>query len=72
MALCEKCEFYNRNYANMRKNYDDCIVIVEDKREKDFCIMYDDFIPLNITYEDADCPFFLQKEDAKEGANERS
>ena len=27
MALCEKCEFYNRDYANMRKNYDDCIVI---------------------------------------------
>ena len=62
MALCEKCKFYNRNYANMRKNYDDCIVIGEDKREKDFCMMYEDFIPLNITYEDADCPFFLPKE----------
>ena len=64
MALCEKCEFYNRNYANLRKNFDDCEIIDGDKREKDYCMMYEDFIPLNITYEGADCPFFLKKEES--------
>lgn len=62
MALCEKCALYDKNYADLRRSFDDCIIIGKDKREKNFCSMYEDFIPLNITYDGADCPYFMPKE----------
>lgn len=64
MALCDNCLYYQKEYADFRKLYEDVIQINGDKREKDFCIMYDDFIPLKITYDGADCPYFLPKEES--------
>lgn len=61
MALCENCEFYNKDYAELRKNFDDCIIVGEDKREKDFCVMYEDFIPFEITYENKKCPHYMRR-----------
>lgn len=66
MALCSKCANYDKKYADLRRRYEDVVKIGGNKQEKDFCSMYEDFIPLNITYEDADCPFFFQKEDVNE------
>lgn len=64
MAFCNKCVNYDKNYSEFRKLYEDVIKIDGDKREKDYCIMYDDFIPLKITYDGADCPYFLPKEES--------
>ena len=66
MALCSKCANYDTKYTDFRRMFEDVDKIGGDKREKDFCVMYDDFIPLNITYEDADCPYFLTREDENE------
>ena len=66
MALCSKCANYDKKYTDFRRMFEDVVKIGGDKREKDFCIMYDDFIPLSITYDGADCPYFLAKEDANE------
>ena len=62
MAFCNKCANYDKKYADFRKKFEDVIKIGGDKREKDFCVMYDDFIPLSITYDNADCPHFIPKE----------
>jgi hypothetical protein len=64
MAFCNKCVNYDKNYSEFRKLYEDVIKIDGDKREKDFCTMYDDFIPLKITYDGANCPYFLPKEES--------
>lgn len=58
MALCDTCMFYNKQYDEFRQQYDD--VIDGENREKHFCTMYDDNIPLDITYKNADCPHYLK------------
>ena len=64
MALCNRCVNYDKNYTEFRRKFEDVIKIGEDTKEKDFCSMYDDFIPLKITYDGAECPYFLPKEES--------
>lgn len=63
MALCKRCVNYDKSYADLRKRFDDCVTVGGDQREKDFCMMYEDFIPLEITYENKECPFFMDRSD---------
>lgn len=63
MASCENCVFYSKSYADLRKSFDDCTPTSADEKEKDFCMMYEDFIPLEITYENKECPFFMDRSD---------
>lgn len=64
MALCSKCANYDKKYTNFRRMYEDVLKIGGDKRKKDFCSMYDDFIPLKITYDNANCPYYEPKEES--------
>lgn len=59
MALCEKCANYDSNYADFRKKYDDYVIIKENQKEKDFCVMYEDYIPIGITYNNENCPYYI-------------
>ena len=61
MALCDNCEFYNKDYDIFRQTYDDCEVVNGDNREKHFCVMHDDFIPMNIAYDNGSCSYFVEK-----------
>ena len=51
MALCNSCEWYNKNYDELRSEYDDKAEEIKDKRNNHFCVAYDDNIPKKIWYE---------------------
>ena len=55
--LCSTCKIYNKNVDELRSAYDDNIY-EKDNRQKHGCVMYDDYIPQKIWYNNADCPFY--------------
>lgn len=55
--LCRTCKRYNKNVDELRSAYDDNIY-EKDNRQKHGCIMYNDYIPQKIWYNNADCPFY--------------
>lgn len=57
MALCDTCEWYNKQFDDFRNTYDDTIDD-NDKRENHGCIMYEDFMPKKIWHENGDCPYY--------------
>lgn len=62
MALCDTCLHYMQKFDELRQNFDDVIVEkAKDKRQKHFCPMYDDNIPNEIYYENADCMFYTKQ-----------
>lgn len=61
MPQCEKCAFYNQEYDETLQEYDDTIIIGDD-RERHHCTMYDDIIPPDVWYNGGDCQFFFDKE----------
>ena len=63
MALCKTCENWNEDYNEFRQMYDDCIVVDDPEPEHQFCEMYNDHIPSEIYYGDADCEYYRQKEE---------
>ena len=60
MALCEKCLFYNKEYDDFNRDYDDTIII-GDSYKPHFCTQYFDGIPRSIFEENADCEFHQPK-----------
>lgn len=62
MALCDNCKFYDKEHDEFRQQYDDVVKINGDKREKHYCIMYTDYIPFDIFYNNGDCPYHLPKD----------
>lgn len=62
MALCNSCEWYNKNYDELRSEYDDKAEEIKDKRNDHFCVAYDDNMPKKIWYENGNCPFYKKME----------
>lgn len=62
MALCSSCFFFDEEYDDFRKQYDD---VVKEKKEpeKHYCPMYYDHIPHDIYHKNADCDYY-EKRDA--------
>lgn len=63
MALCDNCMFLTKNHDEFRQMFDDTIVIDGDERQKHYCPMYNDHIPFDIFYENADCPYYIPQGD---------
>lgn len=63
MALCDTCAFYNKQIDEFRQQYDDTIIENADSRQKHYCPMYDDNIPLDISYNNGDCPYYQKEGD---------
>ena len=61
MALCDKCEFYRKEYDEFRQTYDDVDIIGHKPPENHFCPMYDDNIPTRLWYSGDECPLFSPK-----------
>lgn len=60
MALCNSCVFMNKKYDEFRQNYDDTIVEGENIIHH-FCPIYNDHIPNEIYYDNADCEYYFKK-----------
>ncbi len=62
MAYCDRCVFWSDTYNELGQNTDDCIVIgEEDQPIKQFCVMYRDYIPFEISYKNAKCKWYMAK-----------
>ena len=61
MALCNTCEWYNKEYDEYRGNFDDIITVDGDRRPNHFCIAYDEKMPKKIWYKNGNCPFYKKK-----------
>ena len=62
MAIpCNNCLFYDKQYDDMRQEYDDVIVVGNDQPPKHFCVQYEDGIPKDIFYGGNACKFFIEK-----------
>lgn len=59
--LCERCLNYSKQLDEFRQQYDDVIVIDSTEPGKHYCPMYDDNIPAEIFYNNAECEFFVEK-----------
>lgn len=62
MALCDTCVNNIKSYDEFRQKYDDTIIKNGDKRKKHYCPMNDDNIPLDIWYNNADCPYYIKRD----------
>lgn len=62
MAYCDTCAFWNEQYNELGQNGDDCIVIGDAGLPPKYCPMYDDHIPPDITYNNAKCEWYMEKE----------
>lgn len=58
MALCNSCVFYDKAYHEFVARYEDSDSEIDNKREKDHCRMYSDFIPYDITCENGNCRYY--------------
>ncbi len=62
MALCDSCLHYRKGFDKLGQIHDDVVIETDnDKRQKHFCPMYDDHIPNDIYYDNADCEFYMNK-----------
>lgn len=62
MALCKNCFHYDKEIDEFKQLWDDCDIVSDDQRIKHHCLMYDDKIPMEIYYENSECPFFEKKD----------
>ena len=62
MALCDTCNWYDKEYDEFRERYDDRIKDGGDQREKHHCPAYDNIIPPKIWYENGNCPYYVRKD----------
>lgn len=67
--LCNTCANYDKKYDEFRHKYYDTIIEF-DKRQRHGCIMYEDQIPQKIWYENANCPYYIEKE-AEDGTGNK-
>ena len=67
MAYCDTCQFWNERINEFRLDYDDEIIIGDKSKPPKYCIMYDDRIPEAITYNNAECEFYLKREEETDG-----
>lgn len=59
--LCNTCKWYDKQYDDFRGRFDDNIY-EKDQRDNHSCVMYDDYIPNKIWYENGDCPYYRKKD----------
>lgn len=60
-APCNNCLFYDKQYDDMRQEYDDIIVVGNNQPLKHFCVQYEGGIPTDIFYGGSACKFFIEK-----------
>ena len=60
-ALCETCLHYREEFDSFRQLYDDSVPEADDSPERHFCSIYDDHIPHDIYYKDADCLYYSER-----------
>ena len=60
MALCERCEFYNKELDEMRQEYDD-VIKKDDTTINHYCPMYDGNIPHDIFNGGGNCLYFSER-----------
>lgn len=66
--LCKSCKWYNKSVDDLTIAFDDTNT---EKQIRHGCVMYQDYIPQKIWYENGDCPYYFKREE-DDGTGRRS
>ncbi len=62
MKQCVQCEFYDKEYDELRQSGDDVIVIGQEYKEKHYCPMYKMAVSDDILNDKAKCKCFVPRD----------